>query len=477
MDSNIPNNYISNREVTKQKFPLLSNTYKVINSSFICFNNYVIGSGSFGKVLYSLNIDQTEEYAIKFEKPSIKNSVLEEELTIYKNLFTERTEGLPRIYWYGEYKKYKIMVMDLLGPSLDKFYKICNKQFTVDTTINLGYQMINRIEHVHKMGYIHRDIKPNNFLLGKFNRDCSDNLVYIIDFGLSKDYICPETGKHYEFSDNKRFVGTPRYASLNTHLGYKQSRRDDLESIIYVLIYFLKGELPWQGVKAKTKSEKKEKIKKKKKSMSIDKLCEGIPYEFVEILTHIKTLEFKQQPDYDLYRQMLKKIYEKHFQYSEFIWDWEALFIKTQEYPQLLNSNKSKYEKLYEGYPIDDFNIYLSSLMKRYQRINIKNLNNDFLKKIISSNCSTGVSNDGNESSNGEKNGKNGYTNGKELILDKMNSAAINFKNQENEYIGLEKKNSDNNKAMNNYFKTNGFNVDFQEEDYKEKKITKKKKE
>ena len=260
----IPDNYIiQNNTISKtneiKKYPLLSNTYKIIDSNYICFNNYVIGTGSFGKVLYSMNINQTQEFAIKFEKPSVKNSVLEEELNIYKNIYSEQVEGVPKIYWYGEYKKYKIMVMDLLGPSLDKFYKICNKQFTIDTTVNLGYQMINRIEHVHKMGYVHRDIKPNNFLLGKFERDISDDLVYIIDFGLSKDYIDPITRKHYEFSDNKRFVGTPRYASLNTHMGYKQSRRDDIESIIYVLIYFIKGELPWQGVKAKTKSEKKEK--------------------------------------------------------------------------------------------------------------------------------------------------------------------------------------------------------------------------
>lgn len=366
---------LAQESTEENKLPLLSNTYKVINSSFICFNNYVIGSGSFGKVLYSLNVNQTEEYAIKFEKPTIKSSVLEEELTIYKNIYREDVPGVPKIYWYGEYKKYKIMVMDLLGPSLDKFYKMCNKQFRIDTAVKLGYQMIERIEHVHKMGYVHRDIKPNNFLLGKFNRSCSDDLLYIIDFGLSKDYICPDTGRHYDFSDNKRFVGTPRYASLGTHLGYKQSRRDDLESIIYVIIYFIKGELPWQGVKAKTKSEKKEKIKKKKKSISIQALCEGLPQELLELLSLVRNLEFKQNPDYEYYKQLLDIVYEKHKYFKTFVWDWEAMFLQTNEYPSLWAANKQKYEKLFEGYPIVDFGLYLDQLATRYAKVNM-NLNN-----------------------------------------------------------------------------------------------------
>jgi len=463
MDSTIPDTYINTGEEEVKKFPLLSNTYKVIDSNYICFNNYVIGSGSFGKVLYSININQTEEYAIKFEKPSVKNSVLEEELNIYKNIYSDKVEGIPKIYWYGEYKKYKIMVMDLLGPSLDKYYKICNKQFTIDSTVNLGYQMINRIEHVHKMGYVHRDIKPNNFLLGKFNRTCSDDLVYIIDFGLSKDYICPETGKHYEFSDNKRFVGTPRYASLNTHLGYKQSRRDDVESIIYVLIYFIKGELPWQGVKAKTKSEKKEKIKKKKKTTSVEKLCEGIPFEFVEMLTHVKSLEFKQTPDYDLYRKLLNQTYEKYKQFTNFIWDWEALFLKTQEFPQLLNTNRTKYEKLYEGYPITDFNNYLDSLSKRKNNnMDISQQNGDIKKGL-------------NGNNNGNKESPIKIFSKPDIFMEK-NSGINSYKNMEDEIVDLENKNKDNNKIIYNYMKNNEIDDDIEDDGLKIKvyKIEKK---
>ena len=452
MDSTInPEKYNVQNDKDNKKFPLLSNTYKVIDSNYICFNNYVIGSGSFGKVLYSININQTEEYAIKFENPTVKNSVLEEELNIYKNVYSDKVEGIPKIYYYGEYKKYKIMVMDLLGPSLDKFYKICNKQFSIDTTVNLGYQMINRIEHLHKMGYVHRDIKPNNFLLGKFNRQCSDDLVYIIDFGLSKNYICQETGKHYEISDNKRFVGTPRYASLNTHLGFKQSRRDDLESIIYVLIYFIKGELPWQGVKAKTKSEKKEKIKRKKKTISVEKLCEGIPLEFVELLNHIKSLEFKEQPDYDLYRKILNQTYEKYKQYNVFMWDWEILFLKTQEFPQLLNSNRSKYEKLYEGYPISEFNVYLETLSQR----NIERSQN--VKQIQNLNLHVNGNIDVNN--NGIVNNEKITIAYKSDIMEKK-SAFTNNMIIEDEILDHENKKRENNKIINSYFKNNVFDIE-----------------
>jgi len=287
--------------------------------------------------------------------------------------------------------------------------------------------------------------------------------VYIIDFGLSKDYICPETGKHYEFSDNKRFVGTPRYASLNTHLGYKQSRRDDVESIIYVLIYFIKGELPWQGVKAKTKSEKKEKIKKKKKTTSVEKLCEGIPFEFVEMLTHVKSLEFKQTPDYDLYRKLLNQTYEKYKQFTNFIWDWEALFLKTQEFPQLLNTNRTKYEKLYEGYPITDFNNYLDSLSKRKNNnMDISQQNGDIKKGL-------------NGNNNGNKESPIKIFSKPDIFMEK-NSGINSYKNMEDEIVDLENKNKDNNKIIYNYMKNNEIDDDIEDDGLKIKvyKIEKK---
>jgi len=351
-----------------------SKNYKIIDYSYICHKRFVIGSGSFGKVLYGTSLDKTKDYAIKFEKSTVKHSVIKEEMKILQDL--SGGEGIPKIHYYGSIDDYKVLVMDLLGPSLDKYLKFCDKRLSLETTVNFGIEMVNRIEYVHSKNYLHRDIKPNNFLLGKFykNFDKVDNTVYIIDFGLSKSYVDPLTAKHYEYRDNSRFVGTPRYASLNTHLGIRQSRRDDLEAISYVLVYFLLGELPWQGIKAKTKSEKKEKIKNKKKRVSTNKLCEGLPAEFVTIVEHTKNLEFYDKPNYDYIRSLLGRIKNESNQRisrnNVYLWEWENTFLESlmyynQENYTQFNKTKKLYDKLYDGYPVCNFEEYLLKLKKR----------------------------------------------------------------------------------------------------------------
>ena len=239
--------------------------------------------------------------------------------------------------------------------------------------------MINRIEYVHSKNYLHRDIKPNNFLLGKFDKNFGkvDNTVYIIDFGLSKSYVDPLTDKHYEYRDNSRFVGTPRYASLNTHLGIRQSRRDDLEAISYVLVYFLLGELPWQGIKAKTKSEKKEKIKNKKKRVSTNKLCEGLPSEFVTIVEYTKNLQFYDKPNYDYIRSLLRNVLNEYYTIvvkNSCQWEWEKTFLESvmdynQENYSQFNKTKKLYDKLYDGYPVCNFEEYLLKLKIRSETV------------------------------------------------------------------------------------------------------------
>jgi casein kinase 1 len=357
---------IKNTESTN-RIPLVSKDYKLIDKKYICFRDYVIGTGSFGKVLYGIDVERQNEFAIKFEKPTVKHSVLKEELKIYLDL--KDGVGIPQIYWYGKYKNNKIMVMDLLGPSLDKFFKICEKRINLESTVNLGIQMIHRIEFVHSHNILHRDIKPNNFLLGKFNKIFDDNILYIVDFGLSKEYVEPDTGEHYEYREDKRFVGTPRYASINTHMGIRQSRRDDLQSIAYVLIYFLKGDLPWQGIKAKTKSERKEKIKNKKISTDMDELCTDIPKEFGDFFVYTKQLKFEEKPDYDYIVGLLNTLKEKYnfTNIPKYIkWDWNQLFFKAREKNCSLATYsmlKKKYEKLYEGYSIPSFEDYLSIIV------------------------------------------------------------------------------------------------------------------
>jgi len=347
-----------NRNQSKEnsdKLQLPNKNYKIIENKYMYFKSLLIGSGSFGKVLYGLNYDRNKEFACKFEKSTVKRTVLALELNMYKEL--EGGVGIPSIYWYGELNKYKMMIMDLLGPSIDKYFKICEKKFSLKTTLMLGVQMFRRLEHVHNNKIVHRDIKPNNFLLGKFSTEFNDNTIYIIDFGLSKYFI--EDGKHVPFKDDAKFVGTPRYASLNAHLGNRQSRRDDLESVFYLIVYFLKGELPWQGIRGKTKSEKKEKIKLKKKETSVKDLCKGLPIEFYEIFLYIRSMKYEEKPNYDLIINMLNAVAFKNSIVFNYDWDWNQFF---RQYTNKNTNIKKEFTKLYKGYPNSNFNNYLKSL-------------------------------------------------------------------------------------------------------------------
>jgi serine/threonine protein kinase len=362
------------------KLPIVSKKFFIIDNKFACFKNFCIGSGSFGKVLYGMSIDRKQEFGIKFEKSNIKNSVIADELKIYSDL--KGGEGVPNIYWKGDHKNYKVFIMDLLGPSLDKFYKINNK-LNLQTTIFFGEQMVKRLEYLHTKNYIHRDVKPNNFLLGKYNRKFDDDKVYIIDFGLSKEYIDKKTKMHYEFNDNSKFVGTPRYASINTHMGIRQSRRDDLESVAYILIYFLNGELPWQGIRAKTKSEKKEKIKISKVNFDVESQCQNkkdIPKELLAFLDYTKSLEFDERPDYNYVQSLFERIKKNNnpekFNKSKLMWEWDTDFlsVKTNEDKKSLASYshyENIYRKLYDGYPIPEFDDFLDILEKMENSRNI----------------------------------------------------------------------------------------------------------
>ena len=233
--------------------------------------------------------------------------------------------GIPTLRWYGTHDAgYNVMVSDLLGPNLEDLFNFCSRTFTLKTVLQLVDQMIPRIEYVHNKNFIHRDIKPDNFLMGT-HRQC--NKLFIIDYGLAKKYRDPRSRTHIPYKEGKSLTGTARYASINAHLGVEQSRRDDLESLGYVTMYFVRGSLPWQGLKAATKKQKYEKISEKKMSTPSAGLCKGYPSEFKEYLDHCKGLRFDESPDYHYLRKSLyRKLYmhKLHYHY-DYVWDWTLL--------------------------------------------------------------------------------------------------------------------------------------------------------
>jgi serine/threonine protein kinase len=236
----------------------------------------LLGEGSFGKIFEGININTNEKVAVKIEKKSEK-SLLRHEGNIYNRC--KEIKGIPNIKSFGVDGDYNYMVMERLGSSIEELREKIGGKLNLRTVLTMGIQLIIRLENLHNIGIIHRDLKPENLLVGLgVNR----KIIYLIDFGLAKYYIDTE-GNHREIVTDKNLTGTIRYASLNVQDGIEASRRDDLESLGYILIYCLKGSLPWQTVSLSSTDKKDKKydaIKACKREIELINLCNDIPLEF-----------------------------------------------------------------------------------------------------------------------------------------------------------------------------------------------------
>ncbi|EGD93835.1 casein kinase I homolog [Trichophyton mentagrophytes] len=281
-----------------------------------------IGEGSFGVIFEGTNLLNNQQVAIKFEPRKSDAPQLRDEYRTYKILVG--CPGIPNVYYFGQEGLHNILVIDLLGPSLEDLFDHCNRRFSIKTVVMVAKQMLSRVQTIHEKNLIYRDIKPDNFLIGRPNSKAS-NVIHVVDFGMAKQYRDPKTKQHIPYRERKSLSGTARYMSINTHLGREQSRRDDLEALGHVFMYFLRGGLPWQGLKAATNKQKYEKIGEKKQTTVIKDLCEGFPEEFTKYLTYVRNLGFEDTPDYDYLRDLFTQALKNTGDVEDGEYDWMKL--------------------------------------------------------------------------------------------------------------------------------------------------------
>ena len=280
----------------------------------------LLGSGSFGEVYEGVHIRSGELVAVKVEQPTPEAPQLMFEIEWYKLLQGYR--GVPYVKWYGTCRGgHTLLVMEMLGSSLQSLLKQCGGRFSLATTLMLGDQMLQRVEYMHGRGVIHRDLKPDNFLMG--NGTFRD-IVHVIDFGLMKRYANPLTDKHIPYREHKNMSGTPRFTSIHNHLGIESSRRDDVEAVCYILLYFLRGKLPWmgKGEPGDTPLAHQKRIGDIKLKLPPATLCDGLPGELCEMLQHCRALHFTDTPDYALLRGKLHSIAVRHDIVFDCRYDW-----------------------------------------------------------------------------------------------------------------------------------------------------------
>lgn len=279
-----------------------------------------LGAGAFGEVYMATDIDTGEVVAIKMERMGNKHPQLHYENRVYRWLNTSSQEvvGVPRPRFFGQVGNSNVLVMDCLGPSLEDRLNECGRRMSVKAVLMIGIQSMRRIEFVHSKSFLHRDIKPDNMLMG--NSDTST--VYLVDFGLAKRYRDHVSKQHLPYREGKHLTGTARYASVHTHLGIEQSRRDDLESLGYVLVYLFKGVLPWQGIRQANKKQKYAKIRDRKQNISPRELCKDMPSQMVEYFRYVRRLEFDDRPDYSYLRSLFRKALDRKGLVDDGIFDW-----------------------------------------------------------------------------------------------------------------------------------------------------------
>ena len=288
-----------------------------------------IGSGHFGVIYRAIHIHKKHEVAIKLEliRHGRNFSMLSNEYNLY-NKFNQIEEFVPKVFWFGSEKGYNILIMELLGRSLEDMFISSSKNFSLDTVVSLAIKMITLTQRLHAKNFLHRDVTPGNFLTGL---NCNMNELFLIDFGYSKMFWDSRLGKHRPNRRCKNMIGTPEYASFNAQKKQDLSRRDDLESIGYILVYFMLGKLPWQDVKVDKPWQRREAVSKIMTSTSITNLCKGLPKQFHLYLNYCRGLKFEEKPNYSYLRSLFQDLQRNSNNNCDKILCWQIQSVVTDE--------------------------------------------------------------------------------------------------------------------------------------------------
>ena len=291
---------LKNNEKKNTFFPInkiIFKKYKILN---------LISEGVFGGIYLVINEKTSQRFAMKIERRDSRFRLLQQE---GYNLFSLKGLGIPEIISFGRISNYNILIEELLGKSLSQMFIENNFKFSLKDICLISIQLIDRIELIHSKTLVHRDIKPENFLIGYKN----PNIIYLTEFGLCAKYCSSKTGKHILPGFRGTFTGTLRFSSANAQRGNQQSRRDDLESLGYTILFFMRGKLPWMNLEhIINEKELYLKTYSMKKFITVERLCKGLPPEIAEYFKYVKTLKFQEEPNYDYLRNLFKDLLKKN---------------------------------------------------------------------------------------------------------------------------------------------------------------------
>lgn len=327
-----------------------------------------IGEGSFGQIFKGQNITNKKTVAIKFEKQEAKNSkkgdnqnfelLKSGEINHDSNLLNEiRTllqlqsfSNFPKLHAYGYEKGFIYMVSSHLGDNLDQKLKQCGNRFSLNTICKIAIQTLDLLFYLHSKGFIHRDVKPENFVCGLKQQE----QIYLIDFGLSTRYL-NEENEHMSFNLHNGFIGTARYASIYAHKGYGQSRRDDLISLGYVLVYFAMGRLPWQNLKGSSEKDRLNQIKDMKEKNGYDDLTRNLNPIFEKYMQKVFELGFFDDPDYEDLKKIFSETLKKENEHID-KFDWNSKPKKTKSNQEIKIRKNTQQAKLWKNKSKDYLN-------------------------------------------------------------------------------------------------------------------------